>query len=108
MLSLFKAITGGIDWGEMEEALVVMGPQYSLLFVVFFFFSGLGVLNIVTGLFCEGAAANARDEQKKLLEAEAKARRMAQERIRQIFVTVDVDKSGHVDRDEFQMVLSNK
>lgn len=64
MLSLYKASTGGIDWSDAAEPLVVAGKIYYATFLFFIAFIILAVLNILTGIFVENAmraAAHDRD-----------------------------------------------
>merc|ERR1719161_2489308 len=107
MLTLFQAMSGGFDWGELYDPLKEVGDWYRFLFLFFYFFTVLGILNIVTGLFCEGAAENARDEAAKEQQRLDDERRRIEEQIRTLFITVDVDKSGHVSRDEFKLILTD-
>jgi len=56
MLSLFQAITGGDDWNNFIA--VFQGTQYVinvLIFSVYIAFATLVMLNLVTGVFVEGA-----------------------------------------------------
>ena len=55
MVSLYKATTGGIDWGEMAEPMWEAGYFYYFLFLFFIAFAILALLNILTGLFVDRA-----------------------------------------------------
>merc|ERR1719399_1027733 len=46
ILTLFKSVSGGEDWGVVEEHLAEMGNAYRMLFIGYLFFSLFGVLNV--------------------------------------------------------------
>lgn len=63
MLSLFQAITGGIDWSEALAPLLscvsmLMGP----LFVLYIAFAVLALMNSLTGVFVEAALRSAKQD----------------------------------------------
>eukprot|EP00929_Paragymnodinium_shiwhaense_P062290 TRINITY_DN31105_c0_g1_i1.p1 TRINITY_DN31105_c0_g1~~TRINITY_DN31105_c0_g1_i1.p1 ORF type:complete len:730 (+),score=136.86 TRINITY_DN31105_c0_g1_i1:69-2258(+) len=85
MLSLFEALTGGVDWDELCRPLMVsIGPFVGYFFTAYMAFSVLAVLNIVTGTFVEAAIERAAEV--KLVDRVYQARRL--------FQTLDLDKSG--------------
>jgi len=55
MISLYKASTGGADWGEIAHPLEDAGHFYYSLFLFFIAFVILALLNILTGLFVDRA-----------------------------------------------------
>merc|ERR1711860_321405 len=55
MLSLFMAISGGMDWADLLEALLVISDVYLPIFIFFIVFVVLGLMNILTAVFCESA-----------------------------------------------------
>jgi len=57
MLSLFMAITGGNDWEALMRPLQTMSYHFYLLFYVVFVFTTLfGIMNVLTGIFCDAAS----------------------------------------------------
>merc|ERR1711988_641141 len=65
MLTLYKACSGGLDWGGIYEGLNDVGWFYSMLFLLFMFFFEFALFNILTGIFVEKAmcaALPARDD----------------------------------------------
>jgi len=60
MLSLFMALSGGVDWINHYDTIKTMGSAYSLLFIFFFCFAVIAFFNVVTGVFCEKAMSLAR------------------------------------------------
>ena len=59
MFTLFKSISGGINWHEMITPLEDVGFYCVGLFVMFICFTIFAVLNVVTGVFCNSAIENA-------------------------------------------------
>jgi len=55
VLTLYKCLLGGIDWGLMHSMVQETGIAYDYLFLFFMNFSLLAFLNIVVGVFCEKA-----------------------------------------------------
>jgi len=56
MLSLFKCISGGADWGVLMEPLLEINAYfYTVFFVFYIFFTVFGVMNVLTAIFCDAA-----------------------------------------------------
>merc|ERR1719443_335117 len=55
MDSLFQAISGGNDWSQFATPLRAVGEHYYLAFLFFILFLCFAVLNILTGVFIDGA-----------------------------------------------------
>jgi hypothetical protein len=53
--SLFKAIAGGVSWGELADPLLNMSPALCVIFCLFIVFVVFAVMNIITGIFVENA-----------------------------------------------------
>jgi hypothetical protein len=53
--SLYQAILGGIDWKELMDDLEQISWSATLLFAMYVAFAALVMLNLVTGVFVEGA-----------------------------------------------------
>merc|ERR1712232_1400200 len=63
MMSMFQAITGGVDWGQPLEPLVShVSPAMAFLFSFYIAFSILAMLNVVTGVFVESVLASAKKD----------------------------------------------
>jgi hypothetical protein len=62
-ISLYKATTGGADWGDVSDTLSDVGRVYYCLFLFFIAFIILALLNILTGIFVDRAMkASAEDK----------------------------------------------
>merc|ERR1719174_2392383 len=67
VLTLFKTMTGGLEWGAVERRLIEINVGYAFLFIVFIFFTLFGVTNVVIGVFADHAAENSRNERAEQL-----------------------------------------
>lgn len=63
VLSLYQAITGGIDWNEAVTPLAdSISPLWSVFFSLYIAFVVFAVLNIVTGVFVQSSLENSRED----------------------------------------------
>jgi len=53
MLTLYKAGTGGADWGEYYDLVSMFNPWYGVLFQLYIAFFMFSVINVTTGLIVE-------------------------------------------------------
>lgn len=108
MYYLFLSMTGGISWGEVSGPLIRLHWGYGIFFCLFTSFILFAVLNIVTGVFVEGAIGKAQSEK------DEKIRRVMEEEmanvhaLENIFKEIDVDMSGQIDLEEFEILLKDK
>ncbi|CAJ1347175.1 unnamed protein product [Effrenium voratum] len=99
ILSLFQALTGGIDWRDLVEALTeYMNWGWGLATVFWIAFLMLGVMNIITGNFV--SAAMERSQSVKDVDNVFQARRL--------FKSLDIDDSGAITIDEIRRHLESK
>jgi len=93
-LTLFQAITGGMDWSEVVTPLSnhVSLPGVEIIFSFYISFGVLVMLNLVTGVFVESA--------QRILKADSVSADLA--KVTQLFHDIDVDCSGEIDWREFQ------
>eukprot|EP00930_Biecheleria_cincta_P039719 TRINITY_DN27279_c0_g1_i1.p1 TRINITY_DN27279_c0_g1~~TRINITY_DN27279_c0_g1_i1.p1 ORF type:complete len:713 (+),score=119.24 TRINITY_DN27279_c0_g1_i1:84-2222(+) len=102
MLSLYMAISGGDDWEKLMLPLTYTQPEYAimnqLIFSVYIAFSTLVMLNLVTGVFVEGAQRIIRDEQdNEVLRMASKA-----------FLHADADMSSEITWEEYNGILNSE
>lgn len=99
-LSLFMAITGGDDWRNFVDVFKGDGGSYVinvLGFVLYISFVTLVMLNLVTGVFVEGAA--------RIVSADKEAEIIRN--VRNLFHLTDTDQSGEISWEEFEAQLSS-
>lgn len=96
ILTLYQAILGGVDWEDVTTPLTdAVSPLCTLLFALYIAFSLLAMMNVITGIFVESALKNAEKEKDAEFTETAHA----------LFVLSDLDQSGHISWDEFEMQI---
>eukprot|EP00811_Abedinium_folium_P033718 NODE_6660_length_1651_cov_7.754593.p1 GENE.NODE_6660_length_1651_cov_7.754593~~NODE_6660_length_1651_cov_7.754593.p1 ORF type:complete len:489 (-),score=71.70 NODE_6660_length_1651_cov_7.754593:185-1441(-) len=78
--TLFMAITGGIDWGDVFWALCSIDATAALAFMLHILFGFLCMLNVLTGLFVENAMEIFRSD-RATMEVSESVKRMRNTRI---------------------------
>ncbi|CAK0898532.1 unnamed protein product [Prorocentrum cordatum] len=104
--TLFKAVSGGVNWSELVEPLADVDL---ILVCTFPFFIGVTVycvLNIVTASFVEAAARSSKDEQANALEIISERKRWIKD-ITDIFKRHDADSCGFLDFEEFSSIMTD-
>lgn len=100
-ITLFMCVTGGINWGDAAKPLVAMSWSNQLLMVFYIFFILIAVMNVITGIFVEGAIASAVTDKEELIQDQLNRRDSELAQLRNIFAEGDVDGSGTISKDEF-------
>ena len=87
MLSLFQALSGGVDWNDISEPLKNhISPWFAYLLVLFIAYCFLALLNVATGTFVEAVSRQA--EHLKIRTQIIQARK--------VFQQIDRDQSGTI------------
>merc|ERR1719353_2738334 len=97
VLSIYWSITGGQDWAD------VIGPLndetgnqiHNVVFCMFIAFATMVLMNLVTGVFVEGAARLAKEDRDKELSKMA----------HKVFRQVDDDGNEEISKEEFDRHL---
>lgn len=98
VLSLFQAITGGVDWNELLAPLMLhIHPMIAVVFSFYICFAVLAMMNVITGVFVESALTAAKADREGDLLAQ----------LHTLFLKIDVDRSGVISWDEFACQLDN-
>mmetsp|Transcript_31130 Transcript_31130/g.72476 ORF Transcript_31130/g.72476 Transcript_31130/m.72476 type:complete len:692 (-) Transcript_31130:232-2307(-) len=99
--TVYKCITGGIDWGDAAAPLFDRSGFTGVVFCGFIAFSQLLLLNVMTGVFVKNAAdASQRDENIMMLYELDQRRRWVRQVIR-IFETANKSHEGVLTKAEF-------
>jgi hypothetical protein len=84
ILVLFQSITGGVDWNDVADPLILdISAFMGILFCFYIAFSVLAVMNVVTGVFVESALLSARADQDIFMV----------NNLRDLFESVAIDKN---------------
>lgn len=99
-VSLFMAMSGGEDWGNMLSALTPLPWEYSLLFLGFVSFTVLALLNVVTAVFVNTALQRSQKEMKYKEELVSI--------VEQVFMELDKNHSGSLNIEEFEQHVDDE
>jgi hypothetical protein len=102
MFTLFKAISGGQNWGEIAEPLKHVSWNLVAFFCLYIGVVVFAVLNIVTSIFIENARKNTLHDKDHLIWEEVQEHNWRQESLRTMFHKADLDGSGSVDFNNFK------
>eukprot|EP00930_Biecheleria_cincta_P057010 TRINITY_DN43019_c0_g1_i1.p1 TRINITY_DN43019_c0_g1~~TRINITY_DN43019_c0_g1_i1.p1 ORF type:complete len:672 (+),score=142.82 TRINITY_DN43019_c0_g1_i1:114-2129(+) len=107
MVTLFASITGGDDWMTAARHLRLLkdGEFYFAVYCCFIFFSLIGLLNVVNGIFVDSAVCT-RTEDEVVQHFRDDEHRTSEE-IRRIFQQSDTDASGSITLEELQLQIKN-
>merc|ERR1719265_1091892 len=98
MLSVAKAATGGIDWGDLYTPLFNVSFTFGgLPFVLCLLFLLIVVMNVFTGVFLDSTAQRAQQENELQLLKNAYT----------IFTASDVNGSGIISKEDFRATLAH-
>merc|ERR1719478_1438312 len=96
MLTLFKTITGGEDWGNAAAPLEHVNIVWMLIYVSYVSFCVIAVLNVVTSVFCQSAIENGQLDLDQVIHYQLRSRQAYVDRISKFFSFLDEDNSGGV------------
>jgi len=99
VLTLYKSISGGIDWQDASEPLVRhVSPILGAVFALYTAFALLVLMNLVTGVFVDSALHLSKvDAQRDLLR-----------KVHRAFAATDADSSGRITWEEFRSQMGSE
>eukprot|EP00439_Symbiodinium_sp_Y106_P057010 s2835_g8.t1 len=93
LVSLFCSVSGGNDWMTYGETLRLgPGEVYFVLFVFYIFFTLVGLLNVVTGIFVDSAVCTRTEDE--VVESFTEEQKRLCGEMRRIFASADMDGNG--------------
>jgi len=99
-LTLFTSITGGVSWSEVLQPLEAVGWPFTALFIAFVSFCVFSVLNIVTGVFVDGAIQRSAQERDLRLEKEKEQKKVYVSMLMDLLEEIDSAGTGVITREE--------
>jgi hypothetical protein len=102
VITLFQAMSGGIDWDVVWRNLDVLGWGYKGVFLLFVCFSLLTLLNVVTAVFIESTMARSKSDRGLVVQNELMAKKDFLQTMREIFQELDVDEDGDITEEEMR------
>eukprot|EP00930_Biecheleria_cincta_P074140 TRINITY_DN61369_c0_g1_i1.p1 TRINITY_DN61369_c0_g1~~TRINITY_DN61369_c0_g1_i1.p1 ORF type:complete len:606 (-),score=120.40 TRINITY_DN61369_c0_g1_i1:21-1838(-) len=108
--TLFASVFGGIDWDTAVTPLRSIKPAWPLITVFVFFVASqyLCLVNVIMGVFCQGAMESAyKDHDMKMAELLSNKQQYVQE-LETLWAELDKDASGSLSLDEWEEALSDE
>jgi len=97
-LTLYQAITGGVDWGDLATPLIEQISVFvGIVVVVYVAFCTLAMLNVVTGVFVESALNSASEDRDTYML----------HHVRSLFQRVDTESKGTLSWVDFEKWLGD-
>lgn len=106
-LSLFEAMSGGVNWGDLYDALMPLGLQFRCVFLFFVLFAIFGAANVVTGIFVEIANHWSRFDTHTQLQAEMEQKVFYIRALQDLFNDLDTDGSGTLTLESMQDAIQD-
>merc|ERR1719181_1743941 len=97
-------MSGGDDWGNFYQSLLLLPEGYKVLFILFMLFAVIAILNVVTAVFVESTMQRSRSDRELMTQNELTAKREFLETMQGVFNELDEDGDNEVDLKE----LANK
>lgn len=108
LYTLFLTVTGGIDWGDASDSLLVTGYHSMFLYIAYVALTTFAVLNVVTGVFVENARNTALHDRDVQVHEQLYSQRMYNKSLLKIFDEVDVDCDGRVSQEDLERHLGDE
>jgi len=93
-LSLFQAMSGGINWGELFAVLSPLALPFKCVFLFYVLFAIFGAANVVTGIFVEIANHWARNDKASQEHGATEKRLTSIKRLQELFNELDPGGDG--------------
>jgi len=106
-LSLFMAVTGGLDWKEIEEPIGSIHWIYVVCFLVYVFFMALGIFNVLVGIFVDTAFETSNRDREHIIMSEKARTHSFMKDVVELFKEIDSDNVGQITKDQFMEVLDD-
>jgi hypothetical protein len=107
MFTLYKAISGGVSWGEPLDPLQATSIIPATLFSIYIAFTYFAVLNVVTGVFCSSALETTQRNPDLVAKTLVEKRKESTKLLRNLFGAIDDDDSGIITTDELEFIGNN-
>jgi len=106
-VTLYMAISGGMDWGENYWILEPLGWQYQGTYILYVSFAIFGLVNVFTGVFVEHAMQAGSKDRELQIRNQIDEQDHNLKQLQRVFEELDVNRSGKLTLDEFENHLSD-
>lgn len=104
VITLFRAILGGLDWEYAADALLPVGAFWVQIFHLYIAFSGFAVLNVMTGVFVNSAIKTRERDHETLMQNKSHFKDL----VSKIWSKMDADGSGQITITEFERMFDDE
>mmetsp|Transcript_49401 Transcript_49401/g.152375 ORF Transcript_49401/g.152375 Transcript_49401/m.152375 type:complete len:423 (+) Transcript_49401:578-1846(+) len=104
---LLQCVTGGIGWGDVAKPLTEIGWFYAVLMCAFTCFTILALLNIITGVFVEGAIQKAQNDKETKIQIELEDEAEKVLLLEAVFSEIAEDKNGCIYESDFEAIAAD-
>lgn len=101
-VTLYMAMSGGEDWGNVFRILQRLPGEYQWAFLGFITFAILALLNVVTAVFVEAAMKVYENDKELVVLEEMESKKEFVQVMQQVFQELDTNDSGALSLDEFE------
>ncbi|CAJ1413572.1 unnamed protein product [Effrenium voratum] len=101
MLTLYQAISGGIDWYNAIVTLLPVSEWMEYIFSAYVFFTVFCCLNIVTGIFVDNAKALKVADEEAMHHEAMKERQKWISEVAELFTKICAEKDGKLTKEDF-------
>jgi len=106
--SLYMAMTGGVDWEEIWQALMPMPLEYRVVFLAFITFGILALMNVITAVFVETAMQRSASDQDLRVQTEVEKKVDFVQSMQRVFEELDTNASGTLTLEEFERQMEDE
>merc|ERR1719433_819635 len=106
-MTLFKATSGGDDWGAYYDQLSEVGWLPPLIFIVYLLFSFIAAWNIVSSIFIEKVLSLAQPGMEQQLLQKQRRDYNDSKELETLIVQAEEDRSGKVSMAEFARLMED-
>lgn len=107
LLTLFMAISGGVDWFPVWKLLNTIHVVHGGMFLLYVCLSQLAVLNIITGIFVNDALENASLDHELLMQKTVKQNKDMYKKLRFLFEKMAPEGGSCITLQDFEQQLNS-
>jgi hypothetical protein len=108
MLLLLQSVTGGLDWEELYDIILLSGGIRAAVYVFYILFFVVAIWNIITSVFVEKVLKLAQPDMDTLMMEQRRKDDEDAKVLRELFRKLDVDCSGTISAAEFERCIREK
>lgn len=107
-VTLYMAISGGMDWGENYWVLEPLGWQYQLAYIMYVSFAIFGLVNVFTGIFVDHAMQASTNDREVQIRSQLSEEKHNLKELQRVFQELDCNGSGKLSVEELENHLNDE